>query len=97
MHAQDFQEPKGDTIWTKHQESQERTQKVWHQRIVQIISKNQINTKIDSKVQQVNKAKEMSIKDKLNTHAQDLSHSKKVKQKTRNEITNSPKEQGSNK
>ena len=57
MHAQDFQEPKGDTIWTKRQEIQERTQKVWHQRIVQIISKNQINTKIDSKVQQMNKAK----------------------------------------
>ena len=72
MHAQDFQEPKGDTIWTKHQESQERTQKVWHQRIVQIISKNQINTKIDSKVQQVNKAKAHEQKYKKNTHAQRL-------------------------
>ena len=56
MHAQDFQEQKGDTIWTKDQESQERTQKVWRQRIVQITSKNQINTKIDSKVQRVNEA-----------------------------------------
>ena len=27
MHAQDFEETRGDTIWTKHQESQERTQK----------------------------------------------------------------------
>ena len=64
MHAQDFQEPKGDIIWTKHQESQERTQKVWRQRIVQITSKNQINTKIDSKDQWVSKQnKTMSIKD----------------------------------
>ena len=31
--------------------------RVWHKiKVVQIISKNQINTKIDSKVQQVNKA-----------------------------------------
>ena len=27
MHAQDLQEPNGDTIWTKHQENQEGTQK----------------------------------------------------------------------
>jgi hypothetical protein len=27
MHAQYFQEPKGDTIWTQHQEKQEGTQK----------------------------------------------------------------------
>ena len=28
MHAQDFQGPKGDTIWTKHQVNQEGNQKI---------------------------------------------------------------------
>ena len=27
MHAQDFQEPKGDIIWTQHQENKEGTSK----------------------------------------------------------------------
>ena len=27
MHAQNFQEPKGDTIWTRHQENQDDTLK----------------------------------------------------------------------
>ena len=72
--------------------------KVWHQRIVQIISKNQINTKIDSKVQRVNKAKKpMSIKINKTHMLKSLSHYKKVKQITRNEITKSQREQGSNK
>ena len=42
MHAQDFQEPKEDTIWTKHQINQETM-------VVQIISKNQINTRLTPK------------------------------------------------
>ncbi len=44
MHAQDFQEPKGDTIWTKYQLNQEGTQKCDKTKVVQIISKKQINT-----------------------------------------------------
>lgn len=44
MHAQDLHEPKGDTIWTKHQVNQEGTQKCDKIKVVQIISKTQINT-----------------------------------------------------
>ena len=42
MHAQDFQEPKGNTIWTQHQVNQEETQKCEWQKVVQIISKNKL-------------------------------------------------------
>ena len=44
MHAQDLHEPKGDTIWTKYQVNQEGTQKCDKIKVVQIISKFQINT-----------------------------------------------------
>ena len=42
MHAEDFQEPKEDAIWTKHQINQETM-------VVQIIPKNQINTRLTPK------------------------------------------------
>jgi hypothetical protein len=50
MHAQDFQEPKGDTIWIKHKEEQASTQNYEAtKKVVQIISKNQINTRLTPK------------------------------------------------
>jgi hypothetical protein len=49
MHAKYFQEPKGDTIWTKHQEDQEVAQRCEKLKVVQIISKNQINTRFTTK------------------------------------------------
>jgi hypothetical protein len=49
MHAQDFQEPKEDTIWTKYQEGQEVTQMCENLKVVQIISKKQINTRLTPK------------------------------------------------
>jgi hypothetical protein len=44
MHAKYFQNPKGDTIWTKHQEDQRVTQRRENPKVIQIISKNQLNT-----------------------------------------------------
>ena len=32
MHAYNFQEPKRDIIWTKHQVNQESTPKVWQKK-----------------------------------------------------------------
>jgi hypothetical protein len=49
MHDKYFQEPKGDTIWTKHQEYQEVAQRSEKLKVVQIISKNQINTRLTPK------------------------------------------------
>jgi hypothetical protein len=49
MHAQDFQEPKGDIIWPKHQKGQEVTQRCEKLKVVQIISKKQINTRLTPK------------------------------------------------
>jgi hypothetical protein len=46
MHAHDFQEPKGDVIWTKHQISREAHKCVTQYKGVQIISKNQNNIKL---------------------------------------------------
>ena len=43
MHAQDLHEPKGDTIWTKHQVNQEDTQ-VWQNKGCPNYIKTQINT-----------------------------------------------------
>jgi hypothetical protein len=49
MHAKYFQEPKGDTIWTKRQEDQRVTQGHENPKVVQIISKNQLNTRLTPK------------------------------------------------
>jgi hypothetical protein len=49
MHAKYFQEPKGATIWTKHQEDQEVTQSCENPKVVQIISNNQFNTRLTPK------------------------------------------------
>ena len=79
MYAQDFQEPKGDIIWTKHQENQEGTPKCGTTKVIQIISKNQINTWF-SKVQHKNYIKTNEHRENKNTHAQRFISFKKVKQ-----------------
>ena len=53
MHAQDFQEPNEDIIWTKHKANHEGTPRCDTTNVIQIISKNQINTWF-SKVQHTN-------------------------------------------
>jgi hypothetical protein len=63
MHAKYFQEPKGDTICTKHQEDQEVTQRCENPEVVQIISKNQFNTRLTPKSTKWTKQTPMSIKD----------------------------------
>jgi hypothetical protein len=54
MHAQDFQEPKGDTIWTKNQEEQASTQNCEATKGCPNYIKESNQHKIDSKVHQVN-------------------------------------------
>jgi hypothetical protein len=49
MHDKYFQEPKGDTIWTKHQEDQRVTQGRENPKVFQIISKNQLDTRLTPK------------------------------------------------
>jgi hypothetical protein len=49
MHAKYFEEPKGDTIWMKHQEDQRLTQRRENPKVVQIISKNQLNSRLTPK------------------------------------------------
>ena len=51
---QDFQEPKENIIWTKHQVNQEAHKSVIQWKDVQIISKKQITKDLFNKVQQVN-------------------------------------------
>ena len=80
MHAQDFQEPKGDIIWTKHQVNQEGTQKCDTEKVVQIYIKEPNQHMIDSKVQHKNYIKTNEHKEKQNTHAQRFISFKKVKQ-----------------
>jgi hypothetical protein len=57
MHAQDFQEPKVDIIWTKHQEEQAITQNREATKGCLNYIKESNQHKIDSKVHQVNNAK----------------------------------------
>jgi hypothetical protein len=57
MHAQDFQEPKGNTIWTKHQKEQASTQNCEAKKGCPNYIKESNQHKIDSKVHQVNKSK----------------------------------------
>ena len=76
MHAQDFQEPKGDIIWTKHQANQEGTPRCATSKVIQIISKNQINTWLIAKFNTRTPQKPMSTQ-KTKTHMlKDLSHSR---------------------
>jgi hypothetical protein len=49
MHAQDFQEPKGDTIWTIHQEEPEVTQRCEKTKSCPNYLKEANQHKIDSK------------------------------------------------
>jgi hypothetical protein len=69
VYSHDFQEPKEDTICTKHQLNRETT-------VVQIISKNKINARLTQKNYLITRSK--------------------LNPKTRNKITNSQREQGSN-
>jgi hypothetical protein len=57
MHAQDFQEPKGDKFWTKHQEEQASIQNCEATKGCPNYIKESTQHKIDSKVHQVNNAK----------------------------------------
>ena len=57
MHAQYFQEPKGDIVWTKHQINQKCTQRCDARKGCPKYIKESNNHKIDSKVQQMNEAK----------------------------------------
>ena len=75
MHAQDFQEPKGDIFWTKHQENQEGTSKCDTTKGYLNYIKEPNQHMIDTKVQHKNHIKGNEHKDKQNTHAQQLSHS----------------------
>ena len=54
MHAQDFQEPKGDIIWTKTPSKSRRHTKVWHEKDCPNYIKEPNQHMIDHKVQQVN-------------------------------------------
>ena len=54
MHAQDFQEPKEDTIWTKHQIKHDDTWKCDMSKDCPNHIKESNQHKIDSKVQQMN-------------------------------------------
>jgi hypothetical protein len=65
MHAKNFQEPKGDTIWTKHQEHQRVTRRCEKPKSCPNYIKESIQHKIDSKVHQVNKANTNEHKESL--------------------------------
>ena len=79
MHAQDFQEPKGDTIWTKHQANQEGTQRCDTEGCPNYI-KEPNQHMIDSKVQHKNFMKTNEHKEKQIARAQGFISFKKVKQ-----------------
>jgi hypothetical protein len=70
---------------------------VWKLKVVQIISKNPINTRLATKFNKWTKQRPMSIKITKRHILKDISHFKSKKQMTRNEISNSQREQGSNK
>jgi hypothetical protein len=80
MHAQDFQEPNEDIIWTKHQENQEGTPKCDTTKGYPNYIKEPNQHMIDSKVQHKNYIKTNEHKENQNTHAQRFISFKKVKQ-----------------
>ena len=80
MHAQDFQEPKGDIIWTKHQANQEGTQKCDTPKGYPNYIEEPNQHMIDRRVQHKNSIKTNKHEEKQNTHAQRFISFKKVKQ-----------------
>jgi hypothetical protein len=92
MHAKNFQEPKGDTIWTKHQEDQRVTRRCEKPKSCPNYIRESIQHKIDSKVHQVNKAN-------TNEHKWTLKHTcpmtyliLRIESKIKKRDSHSPKE-----
>ena len=77
MHAHDFQEPKGDIIWTKHQANQEGTQKCDTPKGYSNYIKEPNQHMIDGRVPHTNSIRTNKHEEKQKTPMlKDLSHSR---------------------